>query len=209
MSDRIRQPRQERSHATMIRILDAFEKLLRKDSYEAITINDIVNESSTGAGSIYSRFDGKRSILLAVHGRVRDRARRYFKALFNPELRTEETLELAVERITRGMFAWHKRHRNVIKTSLLLDDADIYRGISASFQPWNEHLAVLLRARGTALTDAQARAAATAILQLTTATLQQWVIFGDIPPVGEALPEERLVAAMVIASLAQVSCHHD
>lgn len=39
MSDRIRQPRQERSQATMIRIHDAFEKLLRSDSYEAITIN--------------------------------------------------------------------------------------------------------------------------------------------------------------------------
>ena len=205
ISDRIRQPRQERSQATMIRILDAFEKLLRKDSYEAITINDIVSESSTGAGSIYSRFDGKRSILLAVHGRVRDRARRYFKALFNPEMRVDETLDAAIERITRGMFAWHKRHRNVIKTSLLLDDADIYRGISASFQPWNEHLATLIRARGATLSELQARAAATAILQITTATLQQWVIFGDIPPTGEEMPEERLISALVAASLSQVT----
>jgi hypothetical protein len=120
-------------------------------------------------------------------------------------MRTDESLDAAIKRITRGMFAWHKRHRNVIKTSLLLDDADIYRGISASFQPWNVHLATLLRARGAALSETEARAAATAILQLTTAALQQWVIFGDIPPTGEELSDERLVAAIVAASLAQVS----
>ena len=31
--------------------INAFEKLLRKDDYEAITINDIARESATGAGS--------------------------------------------------------------------------------------------------------------------------------------------------------------
>lgn len=54
----------------MVRILDAFEKLLRKQAYEAITINDIASEAATGAGSIYARFDGKRSILLGVHARI-------------------------------------------------------------------------------------------------------------------------------------------
>lgn len=204
MSDRIRQPRQSRSQATMIRILDAFEKLLRKDGYETITINDIASQAATGASSIYARFDGKRAILLGVHARVRDRARRYFQALFNPATKTGESLEAAIERITRGMFAWHQRHRNVIKTSLLLDDPDIYRGISASFMPWVGQLALLLRARDPALPEAGAAAAATAILQITTAALQQRVIFGDIPPIGHALSDEELVRAIVLAALSQV-----
>ena len=201
MSDRIRQPRQDRSQATMIRILDAFEKLLRKGAYDTITINDIAAESATGAGSIYARFDGKRSILLGVHARVRGRARRYFQALFNPAKKTGETLEEAIERIVRGMFAWHQRHRNVIKTSLLLDDADIYRGISESFRPWNAQLALLLSARDPSLPEAVAASAATAILQITTATMQQWVIFDGVAPIGNALPDEELVAVMVAAAL--------
>jgi AcrR family transcriptional regulator len=204
LSERIRQPRQSRSQESMIRILDAFEKLLRTGAYETITINDIAKESSTGAGSIYARFDGKRSILLAVHARARNRAHRYFHALFNPELKTEESLAAAVERIVRGMFAWHKRHRNVIKTSLLLDDADIYRGISASFQPWNERLAQLLRARDPSISEDAARPAATAILQFTTAALQQWVIFGDISPIGANITDDAFVAAMVAAALGQL-----
>ena len=188
----------------MIRIVDAFEKLLRKGAYETITISDIADESSTGAGSIYARFDGKRSILLAVHARVRDRARRYFRALFNPGARAGESLEAAVRRIVVGMFAWHKRHRNVIKTSLLLDDEDIYRGISMSFQPWNAQLALLLRARDPTLSESQASTAATAMLQITTAALQQRVIFGAISPIGQDLTEEQFVAAMVAAALGQL-----
>ena len=188
----------------MVRILDGFEKLLRRGGYDTITINDLAKESSTGAGSIYARFDGKRSILLAVHARARDRARQYFHSLFSPAANSDETLEAAVERITRGMFSWHKRHCNVIKTSLLLDDADIYLGISTSFKPWNQRLAQMLMAREPVLPEARAASAATAILQITTAALQQWVIFGGISPIGADLSDEDLVAALVAASLGQL-----
>jgi AcrR family transcriptional regulator len=204
MNDRIRQPRQDRSQASMERILDAFEKLLLKRSYETITINDIAAESSTGAGSIYARFDGKRSILLALHARTRDRARKYYMGLFNPATRVDESLEQAIERTTRGMLNWHKRQRSVIKTSLLLGDADIYDGISASFRPWSEQLALLLKARGADLSDNAALAAAIAILQVTTAALQQWVIFGSIAPVGHNVSEEQLVRIIKAAALGQV-----
>jgi AcrR family transcriptional regulator len=188
----------------MERILDAFEKLLRKGSYESITINDIAAESTTGAGSIYARFDGKRSILLALHVRTRDRARKYFHALFNPDVKTDESLEAAVERIVRGMFVWHKRRRSVIRTSMLLDDADIYAGISTSFRIWNEQLAVLLLSRGGSLSEGDALTVATAILQLTTAALQQWVIFGATSPVGYALTDEELVRILRVAAMAQL-----
>ena len=204
MSERIRQPRQNRSQESMVRILDAFEKLLRTGAYEQITINDIARESSTGVGSIYARFDGKRSILLAVHARARSRARRYFHALFNADLKIDESLEQAIERIVRGMFAWHRRHRNVIKTSLLLGDADIYQGISASFQPWNERLALMLRARDPEISQKVAATAATAILQITTASLQQWVIFSPVSPIGSDLTDVEFVAAMSAAALGQL-----
>jgi AcrR family transcriptional regulator len=188
----------------MERILDAFEKLLRKGAYETITINEIAKESATGAGSIYARFDGKRSILLALHARARDRARKYFQALFNPAARAGEDLDAAIERITRGMLSWHKRQRHIIRTSLLLNDADIYQGVSASFRPWGEQLAALLLSRGAALTEAAALSAAIAILQVTTAALQQWVIFGKTAPVGHRLSDDQLVGLIKAAALGQV-----
>ena len=204
MKDRIRQPEQTRSQQSMVRIVDGFEKLLRKRAYEKITISDIAKESSTGAGSIYARFDGKQSILLAVHTRVRNRAQRYFRALFNPDAKTEESLEAAVERITRGMLAWHQRHKSVIKTALLLDDPDIYQNISISFRPWSGQLALLLRARASTLSEQQAISAAAAILQIITAALQQRVIFGDISPIGYELSDDEFVKMIVAASLGQL-----
>lgn len=188
----------------MERVLDAFEKLLRNNSYETITINDIAAESLTGAGSIYARFDGKRSILLALHARTRDRARKYFQVLFNPAARPGETLEYAIERIIRGMFNWHKRQRYIIRTSLLLNDPDIYEGISASFRPWGEQLALLLKVYDASISDAAASEAAVAIIQITIATLQQRVIFGSISPVGYRHSDEQLISIIKAAALGQV-----
>lgn len=189
----------------MERVLDAFEKLLRKNSYETITINDIAAESSTGAGSIYARFDGKRSILLALHARTRDRARKHFQKLFNPADRAGEDVGQAIERIARGMLSWHKRHRYIIKTSLLLNDADIYEGISASFRPWSKQLALLLKARGAELSEAAAATTAVAIIQIMIAVLQQRVIFGSIAPIGNDLSDEQLVKIIKAAALGQLS----
>jgi hypothetical protein len=47
-------------------------------------------------------------------------------------------------------------------------------------------------------------AAAIAILQVTTAILQQWVIFGKVAPVGHRLTDAELVAVIKAAALGQV-----
>jgi len=203
-SDRIRQPRQGRSQETMIRILDAFEKLLRQRAYATIKISDIATESSTGAGSIYARFDGKRSILLAVHARLRERVRQYYRSLFDPMTAAGEGIEGAVERITRGMLAWHKQNEAIIKTSLILDDPDIYQGISTSFRPYSAQLSLLLRARKPSLSEHEAMTAAIAIHQITIATLQQRAIFGGISPIGHELTDHDLVEVIVAAALGQL-----
>jgi len=205
MNGRIRKPLQERSQESMIRILNAFEKLLRQRPYAMITIADIAKESSTGAGTIYARFDGKRSILLAVHARLRDRVRRYFRALFNPATDAAESLEAAIERVIRGMFAWHRRHLGIIKTSLILDDADIYEGISLSFRPYSDQMAILLQARMPSLSHEAARNTSIAILQITIAVLQQRVIFEDTAPIGHELSDEQVVRMLLAAALGQLS----
>lgn len=204
MSDRIRQPRQDRSQETMVRILDAFEKLLRERAYRSITISAVAAASSTGAGSIYARFDGKRSILFAVHARLRERVRIYYRSLFDPVTAAGESIEAAIRRITQGMFAWHRQNEAVIKTSLILGDPDIYQGISTSFRPNGAQISLLLRARMPSLSEQGAMTAAIAILQITMATLQQRAIFGGISPTGRELSDDELVAIVVAAALGQL-----
>jgi AcrR family transcriptional regulator len=189
----------------MTRILDAFEGLLRSKPYAQLMINDIAREATTGASSIYARFRDKRSILLAVQDRLRNRARDYFTELYDPERWADKSLEKALERVVRGNLAWHRQHRNIIKSSLLMDDADILEAISNAFGPINLKFSVLIRHHLPHLTKASAIEAAARILRTMMAVFHQMVIFGDIAATGHNLSDNELVNTLILSAMAQVS----
>jgi AcrR family transcriptional regulator len=189
----------------MTRILDAFERLLRSRPYALLMIDDIAREAKTGASSIYARFRDKRSILLAVQDRLRERARAYFAELYNPDCWADTCLEEALERVIRGNLAWHRRHRNIIKSSLLMDDSDILEAISHAFSPINLRFSVLIQHHMPKLTKAVATDAAARILRMIMAVFHQMVIFGDIAATGHDLSDDELVRALVLSALAQLS----
>ena len=188
----------------MTRVLDAFEGLLRGRPYTQLMINDIAREAKTGAGSIYARFRDKRSILLAVQDRLRERARSYFLELYNPDSWTDHSLEKALERVVRGNLVWHRQHSNIIKSSLLMDDHDILEAISHAFGPVNLRVASLLQHHIPTLKKAGAINAAARILRLMLAVFHQMVIFGDIAATGHELSDDELVRALVLSALAQL-----
>jgi AcrR family transcriptional regulator len=188
----------------MTRILDAFEGLLRSRPYAQLMINDIAREAKTGAGSIYARFRDKRSILLAVQDRLRNRARDYFAELYDPGCWADTSLEEALERVVRGNLAWHRQHRNIIKSSLLMDDSDIFEAISNAFGPMNLKFSLLIRHHAPKLTKASALDAAARILRVMMAVFHQLVIFGDIAATGHDLSDNELVRTVVLSGLAQL-----
>ena len=188
----------------MTRILDAFEGLLRNRPYAQLMINDIAREAKTGAGSIYARFRDKRSILLAVQDRLRNQARDYFSELYDPARWSDSSLEKALERVVRGNLAWHRKHRNIIKSSLLMDDRDILEAIANAFGPINLKLAVLIRHHMPGSTKAASVGAAAKFLRILMAVFHQMVIFGDIAATGHDLSDNELVRALVLSALAQV-----
>jgi AcrR family transcriptional regulator len=189
----------------MTRVLDAFEGLLRSRPYAQLMINDIAREAKTGASSIYARFRDKRSILLAVQDRLRERARSYFLELYNPDSWADNCLETALERVVRGNLAWHRQHRNIIKSSLLMDDRDILQAISNAFGPVNPKVSLLLQRHLPKLKKAAADDAAARILRMMLAVFHQMVIFGDIAATGHDLSDDELVRALVLSALAQLS----
>jgi AcrR family transcriptional regulator len=203
-SHRIRQPRQDRSQETMTRVLDAFEGLLRSRPYAQLMINDIAREAKTGASSIYARFRDKRSILLAVQDRLRERARSYFKKLYDPESWADRSLEAALERVVRGNLAWHRQNRNIIKSSLLMDDRDILEAIANAFSPVNRKVSIFLQHHDPKLKQAVAIDAAARMLRMMMAVFHQMAIFGDIAATGHDLSDDELVRALVLSALAQL-----
>lgn len=60
-------PLQRRSKETLDAISNATKELLRTRSFTELTIQDIVKEANSSAGSFYARFKGKRALLHYLH----------------------------------------------------------------------------------------------------------------------------------------------
>jgi len=60
------QPQQDRSRASLRRVLDVTRALLAEGAGEALTIAEISKRSGVSVGSIYGRFDGKDDLILAT-----------------------------------------------------------------------------------------------------------------------------------------------
>jgi AcrR family transcriptional regulator len=60
---------EDRKHETHERILDAAEELLLARGLNETSMNDIVEATGLSKGAIYSHFDGKEELILAIHKR--------------------------------------------------------------------------------------------------------------------------------------------
>ncbi len=67
MKELLRHTQQDRSRATQDRILKATARLLRKDTFESISIRRIVEEADTSIGSFYARFRDKEALLRVLY----------------------------------------------------------------------------------------------------------------------------------------------
>lgn len=63
-----RPPRQERSQATVRRILDATLAVLARDGVEAVTTNHIAAEAGLSVASLYRFFPNKQAVIYAAYG---------------------------------------------------------------------------------------------------------------------------------------------
>lgn len=64
-----RAPRQERSRDTVKVVLDAVERVVKREGVDALTTNRIADAAGVSIGSVYQYFPDKRSIFAALHQR--------------------------------------------------------------------------------------------------------------------------------------------
>ncbi len=69
----VRAPRQARSQATLERFVDATRELLGRQSFEDITVAEIVKTADRTVGSFYARFDDKYAVLHVLVDRLNQR----------------------------------------------------------------------------------------------------------------------------------------
>lgn len=80
-----REPKQERSRRTLVRIAGATESLLVERGPERLTVEDVVALADTSVGSFYARFDSKQVAVSFVRERSWRDARRLWRDFLAPE----------------------------------------------------------------------------------------------------------------------------
>jgi len=94
---RVVPPRQARSRATLERILDALQDLLRTKRFEEITVRELVERSETSTGSFYARFPTKETLLPALYDRYDTELRR------STSRRSSAPDDTSLEEVVRGI----------------------------------------------------------------------------------------------------------
>lgn len=80
----VRAPRQARSQATLERFVEATRQLLETQSFEEITVSDIVQTAERTVGSFYARFDDKHAVLHVLVDRLHQRIGDVVNAFCDP-----------------------------------------------------------------------------------------------------------------------------
>lgn len=97
-------PRQARSRALVDAILDAAARILAQQEREALNTNLVAEKAGVSIGSLYQYFPNRDAIIAAVAERHGHRVHHQVADL---DLEAETTLENAVCRIVRSLFAAH------------------------------------------------------------------------------------------------------
>ncbi len=73
ISPHVLRPQQERSRAALAKIVQAAEKILRKDGIDGFSMAAVAEAADLPVGNIYRRFEGKDELLQAIKHDVTSR----------------------------------------------------------------------------------------------------------------------------------------
>lgn len=129
-----RKPMQQRSRATLERLLAAGVELLGERGYEGLSIAEVSARSGVSVGSIYQRFDGKEALFAALQERILEAIDAEQRDLFSGIDRAQSD-SLLVREAIRRLAALFRRHEPLLRVMILrgaVDEATRQRGSRSS-----------------------------------------------------------------------------
>jgi AcrR family transcriptional regulator len=197
-----------RGRATLERLLDAAETLLRRGGPDAATVPAIAERAGVSVGNVYKRFPDKDALLRAVYERFFTRALEQNRAVLEPATWSGVPTDAMLHTIVTGMVAGYRRHRALLRGLLLYAEthpdpafrrrADTLRNETVS------RLAALLLARRRDVTHSDPAGAVGLALCVVALALQGLVLSerdlaDELGMPGDKLSDE--LAAMVAGYL--------
>ncbi len=118
-------PTQARSRRTLERILSAGADVLRTRGAEGFSIAEVCQRAQVSSGALYSRFDGKDSLLLAIHSHTLEQINREVIEMYQPGprwdgLSPEATIDLAVHLLVEH----YMEHADILGVFVLMTATD-------------------------------------------------------------------------------------
>lgn len=85
-----RPPTQERSRETLDRIVGAAVRLLARDTFDGISVDELVAEAGSSKGAFYARFRDKEALFRYLHALRVDEGKRAWTEFFSDPARRDE-----------------------------------------------------------------------------------------------------------------------
>jgi AcrR family transcriptional regulator len=181
---RISPPLQERSARTLERIVAATEELLRTNSFEAVTIRDIVQKAGCPIASFYARFKSKDDLLPQLYERYDARVGPGIKAKLESidfkSLTLREAVEACIDLIIemyqtdkwlmREVALFARRNPGAIGNETRRKRAGMHASAAAVFTPFSREIG-----------HKDATRAAEVGIFLVASIARESILFGDAP----------------------------
>jgi AcrR family transcriptional regulator len=190
----VRPPQQERTRASLTRLLDAAETLLAHKSFDEVTIAEVTREARTSIGGFYRRFADKDRLLHALHERFCEDARATTDDALDLEKWAGASLGEILGQVTAFLVEIHREKRGLFRAFLLrgLSDLVVRERTDDVFRYIGDALRDLLREHRAEISHPDPDTAARFGLRVVVATLDHWVQLGPTTPefAPEALTRE-------------------
>lgn len=110
--------RQKRSREMSEALLEAGQRLLRKHSLAALSVEDICASIGASVGAFYSRFQSKEAYFQALQHLACHRAASWLEGEGAPEALAEAPLAEICHAIATGSVAWMRAYEGVVRAAL-------------------------------------------------------------------------------------------
>ncbi len=114
----VARPKQARSEATLLRILEAAEGLIAKKGFSEISIPEIVHHANSSVGGFYARFKDKNALLGALEERFFRRLSDRLDRVSDPETWAGTDLEDLIRGLLHELVSTADEERNLMGAML-------------------------------------------------------------------------------------------
>jgi len=203
------EPQQERSRATLRRMLDAAETLMEDGTFERATVAEIVKRADTSVGAFYARFADKEALFHMVQLRFLTGARKRLEALTDKTRWTDAPLADVVRAVVSEIVTWFRRWRGVMAALELHARMRRDPVLDERIKDFNDvgwsQVAELLLSRRAEIGHPNPDRAARLGFAFVTASLRELIVFGEGLMTPVSATDEELATELATALLAYLT----